>query len=70
MVKKMLNILLFFANSSWAQALMVYNLHEQYHFIERHVPMNKNQVINAWFVEQFINNYGLFQNSRCEINYR
>ena len=32
---------------------MVYNnLHERYHFIERHVPMNKNQVINDWCVEQ------------------
>ena len=51
MVKKMFKILLFFA-SIWAQALMVYgNLHELYHFIERHVPMNKNQVINAWCVE-------------------
>ena len=34
---------------------MVYdNLHERYHFIERHVPMNKNQVINDWCVEQLI----------------
>ena len=42
----------FFANSLLAQALMVYdNLHERYHFIEWHVPMNKNQVINAWYVE-------------------
>ena len=31
---------------------MVYdNLHERYHFIERHVPMNKNHVIDAWCVE-------------------
>ena len=54
----------FFAHSLWAQALMVYdNHHEQYHFIERHVglPMNMLDVLN---------NYGLFQNSRCEINYR
>ena len=35
-------------NSLCAQALMVYdNLHERYHFIERHVPINKNEVINA-----------------------
>ena len=34
---------------------MVYdNLHERYYFIERHVPMNKNQVINAWCVEELI----------------
>ena len=34
---------------------MVYdNLHERYHFIERHVPMNKNQVITGWCVEQLI----------------
>ena len=34
---------------------MVYdNLHERYHFIERHVPMNKNQVMCGT-----INNYGL-----------
>ena len=34
---------------------MVYdNLHERYHFIERHVPVNENQVINDWFVEQII----------------
>ena len=34
---------------------MVYgNLHERYHFIERHVLMNKNQVINDWCVEQLI----------------
>ena len=34
---------------------MVYdNLHERYHFIERHVPMNKNQVINDWCEEQLI----------------
>ena len=34
---------------------MVYdNLHERYHFIKRHVPMNKNQVINDWRVEQLI----------------
>ena len=46
---------------------MVYaNLHERYHFIERHVPMNKNEVIRI----RTINKYGLFQNSRCEINYR
>ena len=37
---------------------MVYdNLHEWYHFIERHVPMNKNQVINDLCVEQFIMAY-------------
>ena len=42
----------FFANCLLAQALMVYdNLHERYHFIERHVPINKNQEINAWCVE-------------------
>ena len=34
---------------------MVYdNLHERYHFIERHVPMNKNEKINDWCVEQLI----------------
>ena len=34
---------------------MVYdNLDERYHFIERHVPMNKNQVTNDWCVEQLI----------------
>ena len=34
---------------------MVYdNLYERYTFIERHVPMSKNQVINAWCVEQLI----------------
>ena len=50
MVKKMLKIL-FFANSLWAQALMVYDdLHNRCHFIERHVPTNKNQVINAWLM--------------------
>ena len=33
---------------------MVYNnLHKWYRFIERHVPMNKNQVINAYV----LNNY-------------
>ena len=43
---------IFFLNSLWAQVLMVYdNLHERYHFIERHVPMNKNQVNNARCVE-------------------
>ena len=30
------------------------NLHERYHFIERHVPRNKNHVINDWCVEQLI----------------
>ena len=45
----------FFANSLWAQAIMVYdNLHERYHFIERRVLMNKNQVINDLCVEQLI----------------
>ena len=34
---------------------MVYdNLHERYHFIERHVPMNKNQVTKDLCVEQLI----------------
>ena len=34
---------------------MVYdNLHERYHFIERHVPMNKNQVIIDRCVEQLV----------------
>ena len=30
------------------------NLHERYYFIERRVPMNKNQVINDLCVEQLI----------------
>ena len=39
----------FFAKSFWAQVLILYdNLHERYHFIKRHVPVNKNQVINSY----------------------
>ena len=34
--------------------MMYDNLHERYHFIERHVPVSKNQVINDWCVEQII----------------
>ena len=47
---------------------MVYdNLHERYHFIERHVPMNKNQVITGWCIEQLII---MAYFKRVAINYR
>ena len=48
---------------------MVYdNLHERYHFIERHVPIKKNQVINAWCVEYLI--IIAYLKIITEINYR
>ena len=46
----------FFANSLWAQALMVYdNLHERYHFIERHVGYIWTKI--RWILLDVLNNY-------------